>query len=156
MIIIIIPVKQASYCLLMLKLQTLQISFCQAACVHAFTCGVCWLMCKRVQVTLYQALLCESCGLCLIIYLQVLGHRDRFSCRHMVWTGIANDSTMLWGPPVSVPYIKCFYLLAWKLLEGWAQPSAQNKRRQEKGADRDCYVPSFLLKARRVVFKICG
>lgn len=69
MIIIIIPVKQASYCLLMLKLQTLQISFCQAACVHAFTCGVCWLMCKRIQVTLYQALLCESCGLYLIIYL---------------------------------------------------------------------------------------
>lgn len=83
-IIIIISVKQASYCLSILKLQTLQISFCQAACVHAFMCGVCWLMCKRVQVTLYQALLCESCGLCLIIYLQVFGYRDWFSGGHMV------------------------------------------------------------------------
>lgn len=44
---------------LMLKLQTLQISFCQAACVHAFMCGVCWLMYKLP-------------GLCLIIC-KVLG-----------------------------------------------------------------------------------
>lgn len=92
MIIIIIPVKQASYCLSMLKLQTLQISFCQADCVQAFMCGVCWLMCKRVQVTLYQALLCESCGLCLIIYLQVLVIEtgSAVGTRSKDWTG---DST---------------------------------------------------------------
>lgn len=34
----------------MLKLQTLQISFCQAACVHAFMCGVCWLTYKLLCV----------------------------------------------------------------------------------------------------------